>query len=550
MSEPSQPSTTSASQSVPAQTYEDQLPNWRRSVNRFAENWIFAFIVAMTIRHFGVEAFRIPTVSMEPTLYGEPAFLRSDHVLVDKLTVRFRPVRRWEVTVFQFPQPEVENHGEALSALRHDDSRRDNLLTRPLMYRNFVKRAVVLPGDVFYIAHGDLFVKQASGGFAIARRPAKTQESMWQEIYRHGAQPGYVPWAQGATTLAAGDPLVIAPGGGDIAFTQPLRNLYLKPGTVRVQQGRSGVPEQVDVSMIQPVFSLADGRKGNLWDLDRWTVTRLTTADIDKPTGRGRGELNDSMKEYVGDLRVRVEVAKLDGPVSLRLREGTAQAIELAMTPGGWTLSVTTPEGGGERASGSGSLAGHSFSVANIDDQVVLLVDGIEKHRSEVAAIDPGDMRSSISWSGSGSIALTSLAIDRDVHYCANGFLADETMSLRQAQAEIAQIERSGTGDALDAKTNERRNLLGVREQMAKGGPQRLAELSRRGGAIGFSAETAITAPTDGYLLLGDNSPLSWDGRNWGWVPAANLRGRVLCRARTRWLGSLALPFGDWSVVR
>ncbi len=122
---------------------------------------------------------------------------------------------------------------------------------------------------------------------------------------------------------------------------------------------------------------------------------------------------------------------------------------------------------------------------------------------------------------------------------------------LKQIQASISEIERSSeSSDALDARTNERRNLLGVREQMAKGGPAKLAELGRRGGPIGHSPETAITAPADGYLLMGDNSPLSWDGRNWGWVPSANLRGRVLCRARTRWLGSFPLPFGDWSLVR
>ena len=42
------------------------------------------------------------------------------------------------------------------------------------------------------------------------------------------------------------------------------------------------------------------------------------------------------------------------------------------------------------------------------------------------------------------------------------------------------------------------------------------------------------------YLMLGDNSPLSWDGRNWGWVPETNLRGRVL---------AVVLPPSRWHVV-
>ncbi|MBA3847753.1 MAG: hypothetical protein H0X45_14070, partial [Planctomycetes bacterium] len=57
----------------------------------------------------------------------------------------------------------------------------------------------------------------------------------------------------------------------------------------------------------------------------------------------------------------------------------------------------------------------------------------------------------------------------------------------------------------------------------------------------GFSAETAATAPADGYLMLGDNSPFSWDGRNWGFVPAINLRGRVL---------AVVLWPSRWHVVR
>ncbi len=547
-------------------TYEDRLPPWQRSVNRFAENWIFAFMIAMAIRHFGVEAFRIPTASMEPMLYGDPAFLRSDHVIVDKLTVRFRPVRRWDVTVFQFPHPEIENRGEPQSALRYDDQRRDNLLTRPLMYRNFVKRAVVVPGDVFYLANGDLFLGDAQGGFAIARKPEAIQEALWQEIYCHDAQPGYVPWRKGDASLAAdGARLAIAPAGGDVTFAQSLRNLYIKPGIVWVQ-GPRGAGEQVNVAMTRPLFTLSDGRTGNIWDLDQWTVTRLTSADIDKPT-QGK-DLNAYMRERVGDLRIRAEIAAIDGPVSLRLSEGAAQVIAFELTPTGWSLSVTTPAGSEVRASGAASLAGHRVALASIDDQLVLTIDGAEQHRSDLAAVDPDAQPSAIAWTGTGTLALAALAIDRDVHYCANGFLADESERLKRVEAEIRNAERSlddssskfraeGSGgpsdkvqrtqvtrDGLDALSADRRHLVNVRASM----PTRTTV--KQGAAIGQSPETAITAPADAYLLLGDNSPLSWDSRNWGWVPGANLRGRVVCRARTRWWGKFPLPFGDWSVVR
>src|SRR4029077_14459975 len=125
----------------PADDYESRLPPGQQWFNRFAENWIFAFLIAMAVRHFVLEAFRIPTASMEPMLYGDPAFSQSDHVVVDKLLFRFTGVHRWDVTVFQFPQPEIEVGGDAQTAIDSNANRLDRPLTRPLMYRNFVKRA-------------------------------------------------------------------------------------------------------------------------------------------------------------------------------------------------------------------------------------------------------------------------------------------------------------------------------------------------------------------------------------------------------------------------
>jgi signal peptidase I len=53
--------------------------------------------------------------------------------------------------------------------------------------------------------------------------------------------------------------------------------------------------------------------------------------------------------------------------------------------------------------------------------------------------------------------------------------------------------------------------------------------------AVADSPATAVTAPAGAYLMLGDNSPHSWDGRAWGWVPAENIRGRALLVVMPRW---------------
>jgi len=122
---------------------------------------------------FGVEAGDFPEAGQEPfaglveaalflhgTLGGKPGQV---HVLVDKLLFRFTGPKRWDVTVFQFPQPEIEGEGDAYPALDFAGNRVDMKLLRPLMYRNFVKRTIILPGETFYISGGDIYLKQPDG---------------------------------------------------------------------------------------------------------------------------------------------------------------------------------------------------------------------------------------------------------------------------------------------------------------------------------------------------------------------------------------------------
>ena len=158
-------------------SYEERLPKWQQWTNGFLENWIFAFIVAMVIRQFFLEPFVIPTASMEPMLLGSNQTLKADHVVVNKLTHRFTDAQRWDVTVFEFPIKEVlsSSGGEQRIWGLSDDEPSSSLVTKPLLHRNFVKRLVVLPGDTFYIASGDLYIKQEDGSFDVARKPKDVQ---------------------------------------------------------------------------------------------------------------------------------------------------------------------------------------------------------------------------------------------------------------------------------------------------------------------------------------------------------------------------------------
>jgi signal peptidase I len=106
-------------------------PTFKKSVAReYLESLVVAFILATFIRTFVVQAFKIPTGSMENNL------LIGDHLLVNKVVYspslgRFedvgmgkRPIQRGHVVVFKYP----------------DDANRD-----------FIKRVIGLPGETIEI---------------------------------------------------------------------------------------------------------------------------------------------------------------------------------------------------------------------------------------------------------------------------------------------------------------------------------------------------------------------------------------------------------------
>lgn len=87
-------------------------------LREYAEALIVAVLLALVIRTFVVQAFKIPSGSMLPTLQI------GDHILVNKFIYAFRPIQRGDIIVFKFPQDET---------------------------RDFIKRVIGLPGDTLEI---------------------------------------------------------------------------------------------------------------------------------------------------------------------------------------------------------------------------------------------------------------------------------------------------------------------------------------------------------------------------------------------------------------
>jgi signal peptidase I len=106
-------------------------------IREYTESLIIAVILALFVRTWVFQAFKIPTASMEPNL------LVGDHLIVNKMIfaptsgrlehalLPDRPIRRGDIVVFKFPKdPE----------------------------RDFIKRVIGLPGDRIQMRQGQLFI--------------------------------------------------------------------------------------------------------------------------------------------------------------------------------------------------------------------------------------------------------------------------------------------------------------------------------------------------------------------------------------------------------
>jgi len=146
----------------------------RRQVREIADSLAIAFILAMVIRHFVLEVFKIPTKSMEPTLLGDP--WTGDKILVNKFAYDFRSPRRWEIGVFKYPE---------------DTS------------KNYIKRIVGLPGERVRVRDGDLYINGQ-----IARKPWRVQAALWRLRPHSGEAEFWEPSDTSRWDLADGDFLV------------------------------------------------------------------------------------------------------------------------------------------------------------------------------------------------------------------------------------------------------------------------------------------------------------------------------------------------------
>jgi signal peptidase I len=123
----------------------------KSTFREYAEALVIAIILALTIRVFVVQAFKIPSGSMIPTL------LIGDHILVSKLAYGFQLPKDCE---FQVSFPPVTCFSSTL-VMNFDPPQRGDIIV--FRYpedesKDFIKRVIGLPGDTLHIQNKKITV--------------------------------------------------------------------------------------------------------------------------------------------------------------------------------------------------------------------------------------------------------------------------------------------------------------------------------------------------------------------------------------------------------
>ena len=135
---------------------------------------ILAFVIALLIKTFLLQAFYIPSASMEPTLQ------RGDRVLVQKISYYLHEPQRGDIIVFEDPNPSNEPHRSLVGGFFHWMFQ--GLGVQRPENEDFIKRVIGLPGDTVWGDGGSVFVNgrklvepyltQKTGNFKRQKVPA------------------------------------------------------------------------------------------------------------------------------------------------------------------------------------------------------------------------------------------------------------------------------------------------------------------------------------------------------------------------------------------
>jgi signal peptidase I len=165
------------------------------TLSEYIESFLVTVLLALFVTSFVVQAFKIPSASMEGTL------LIGDHLLVNKFIfggsgawyeklLPYRPIRRGDIIVFKYPYAD---------------------------HTHFVKRVIGLPGDRLKIVDQQVFINGQPLVEPYVVHDPMTQYDPFNYAFPPASRqmiPGSVlpPWAEEMSKYVAGDELEVPQG--------------------------------------------------------------------------------------------------------------------------------------------------------------------------------------------------------------------------------------------------------------------------------------------------------------------------------------------------
>jgi signal peptidase I len=359
----------------------------RHKIRENIDALAIAVLMAVLMKYFAIEAYQIPTSSMQPVLMGSKAAGVYDRILVDKsrYILPWCEPDRWDVAVFRYPLRRVQP---------------------------YVKRIVGLPGETLRIAGGNVYRVREGGDANLAsdlevlRRPDAVLEEHWRDIHPGRAE------LHGETRLLGP---VFQGSGGEWSEAD---------GVLRVEQ-RS--------ERARSTLTFLSARDGGLINrvYDGYPAW-IAQAMIDAGESSGSGESVQDVRfgftviptAALAELRVTLTVTHADGA--------------------GYEFALVAKDGAGrlvvERA-GAEAAASEPFPLplepgratalrfTHVDDRCLAEVDG-----ERVAELDCSPFKTLVAMApggqddrgravlrvrtqGGGQLSFADLRIDRDLHY-------------------------------------------------------------------------------------------------------------------------------------
>ena len=327
---------------------EDRHP-WRDNIEAIT----MAIVMAVFLKYFIVEAYRIPTGSMQPTLMGLTTEKGGifDRILVDKLSYHFRDPARFEVAVFRYP------------------------LDRS---KNFIKRIWGLPGEELEIRNGDVFRRDdTSSEWENVRRPRPVQDEMLKKLETGGEWKTEGPWEEAPERL-------VARSAGSATFPRTRNSIR--------DNYTDGYPRNIASKVRRRGTGSGDNDVGDL------RVAGEVSAEASCEAFEI--ELTEGSKRYT--FRIPGPAAAPDARPAIHVRDLSDASLD---------STVEATEGAPLRA---GSAT--EFLVQNIDDRLELELDGDVLVTLDIDAATRQASRVRLQLTGGGA-TLEGLGVFRDVFY-------------------------------------------------------------------------------------------------------------------------------------